>query len=289
MIKLYSYGKVNLFLDVKTKLENGYHSISTVMQSISLHDEIQLLSVKDDKILIECNYPSIPLDEKNTCYKAAYHIKEKYHINSGVIIKINKTIPPEAGLAGGSSNSAVVIKGLNRLWQLNLSVEELLSIGVNIGADVPFCINGGTYLAEGIGEKLTKLKDFKWNCILLVKPEFSMSTAFVYNNLTADNYNLYTDNKIIHYINHGDYRNTAKSTANTLEKVVGKFHPEINDIKNIMIQKGAISSLMTGSGSVIYGLFPDMKSLNSAYDTFKDIYPQIYKTKTSTFGVEIFD
>jgi len=259
------------------------------MQSIDLYDEIQLIPAEDNKILIDCNYPSIPLNEKNTCYKAASHIKEKYHINSGVIIKINKVIPPEAGLAGGSSNSAAVIKGLNRLWKLNLSVEELLSIGVNIGADVPFCINGGTYMAEGIGEKLTKLNDFKWDCILLVKPEFSMSTAFVYNNLTIDNYNLYTDNKIIHYIKHDDYLSTAKSTANTLEKVVEKFHPEINDIKNIMLQKGAVSSLMTGSGSVIYGLFSDMKSLNSAYDAFKDIYHQVYRTRTNTFGVEILD
>lgn len=289
MIKLYSYGKINLFLDVKCKLENGYHTIRTVMQSIDLYDEIQLIPAEDNKILIDCNYPSIPLNEKNTCYKAASHIKEKYHINSGVIIKINKVIPPEAGLAGGSSNSAAVIKGLNRLWKLNLSVEELLSIGINIGADVPFCINGGTYMAEGIGEKLTKLNDFKWDCILLVKPEFSMSTAFVYNNLTTDNYNLYTDNKIIHYIKHDDYLSTAKSTANTLEKVVEKFHPEINDIKNIMLQKGAVSSLMTGSGSVIYGLFSDMKSLNSAYDAFKDIYHQVYRTRTNTFGVEIFD
>ncbi|WP_312810602.1 4-(cytidine 5'-diphospho)-2-C-methyl-D-erythritol kinase [Sedimentibacter sp.] len=289
MIKLYSYGKINLFLDVKGKLENGYHTIRTVMQSIDLYDEIQLIPAEDNKILIDCNCPSIPLNEKNTCYKAASHIKEKYHINTGVIIKINKVIPPEAGLAGGSSNSAAVIKGLNRLWKLNLSVEELLSIGVNIGADVPFCINGGTYMAEGIGEKLTKLNDFKWDCILLVKPEFSMSTAFVYNNLTTDNYNLYTDNKIIHYIKHDDYLSTAKSTANTLEKVVEKFHPEINDIKNIMLQKGAVSSLMTGSGSVIYGLFSDMKSLNSAYDAFKDIYHQVYRTRTNTFGVEIFD
>ncbi|NYB74699.1 4-(cytidine 5'-diphospho)-2-C-methyl-D-erythritol kinase [Sedimentibacter hydroxybenzoicus DSM 7310] len=289
MIKLYSYGKINLFLDVKGKLENSYHSIRTVMQSIDLYDEIQLISTEDNKILIECNSPSIPLNEENTCYKAASHIKEKYHINSGVIIKINKVIPSEAGLAGGSSNSAAVIKGLNKLWKLNLSVEELLSIGVNIGADVPFCINGGTYLAEGIGEKLTKLNDFKWDYILLIKPEFSMSTAFVYNNLTTDNYNLHTNNKIINYIKHDDYLSTAKSTANTLERVVEKFHPEINDIKNIMLQEGAISSLMTGSGSAMYGLFPDIKSLNSAYDAFKGIYHQVYMTRTNTFGVKIFD
>ncbi len=289
IIRLYSYGKINLFLDVKNKLENGYHSIRTVMQSISLYDEIQLIPVNDDKILIECNYPSIPLDEKNTCHKAASYIKEKYHINSGIIIKINKNIPPEAGLAGGSSNSAAIIKGLNKLWQLRLSNEELLYIGVKTGADVPFCINGGTYLAEGIGEKLTKLNDFKWDNILLIKPEFSMSTAFVYNNLTPDSYNLHADNKIIHYIDCGDHLNTAKSAANTLERVVEKFHPEINLIKSIMLQHGAVSSLMTGSGSAIYGLFPDAKSLDTAYEAFNDAYPQVHKVSTNTFGVEILD
>lgn len=289
MIKLYSYGKINLFLDVKNRLENSYHSISTVMQSINLCDEIQLIPMEEDNILIECNYPSIPLNEKNTCYKAASVIKKKYHISSGIIIKINKTIPPEAGLAGGSSNAAAVIRGLNILWNLNLSDEEFLTTGADIGADVPFCMNGGTYLAEGIGEKLTKINDFKWDNILLVKPDFSMSTAFVYNNLTSDNYNLYTDSKLINYINCSDYYNAAKSTANALEKVVEKFHPEINDIKNIMLRNDALSSLMTGSGSVVYGLFPDIKSLNAAYDALKDVHPQIYRTNTMTCGTEIYD
>lgn len=288
MIKLYSYGKINLFLDIKNKLENGYHTINTVMQSISLKDEIYLSS-SDDKITIECNYPSIPLNEKNTCYKAASLIKEKYHISSGLNIRINKTIPPEAGLAGGSSNSAAVLVGLNKLWQLNLSNQELMNIGVNVGADVPFCINGGTYLAEGIGEKLTKLNDFKWNYILLVKPMFSMSTAFVYNNLTAEHHNKYINNKIIQYINDNDYCNAAKSTKNCLESVVEKFHPEINKIKKLMIQKGAISSLMSGSGSTIYGLYPNIESIKSAYDTFKDMFPQVYITTTHNHGVEMID
>ncbi len=289
MLKLYSYGKINLFLDVKEKLLNGYHSINTVMQSIDLHDEIHLEAIEENKIIIKCNYPSIPLNEKNTCYKAAFFIKEKYHIKTGVIIKIYKTIPPEAGLAGGSSNSAAVIKGLNELWQLKLPEEELFIIGANIGADVPFCIKGGTHLAEGIGEKLTKLNDFKWEHILLVKPEFSMSTAFVYNNLTKDKYDSYKKNNILYYISNNDFFNTAMSTANTLEKVVEKFHPEINDIKKLMLHEGAVSSLMTGSGSAVYGLFPDMKSLNFTYHTFKEIYHQVYKTKANSFGVEIVD
>lgn len=288
MIKLYSYGKINLFLDIEGRLPNGYHTLKSVMQSIELHDEILLESADKNEIVIECSNPSIPVNEKNTCYKAAAIIKEMYHINSGVIIRINKTIPAEAGLAGGSSNCAAVIRGLNILWNLNLSGDEMLGIGLKIGADVPFCIAGGTYLAEGIGEKLTKLNDFIWSDILVIKPDFSMSTAFVYNNLNSDYYNLYNGNDILNYINSGNFKNAALSTRNTLEKVVEKFHPEINDIKEMMLQNGALTSLMTGSGSAVLGLFLDKKSLEAAYNKISAIYPQAFKTRTNTDGTKLF-
>lgn len=288
MIKLYSYGKINLFLDIKGRLSNGYHEIKTVMQSINLHDEIYIDGIEDNKIIIECSDESIPVNEKNTCYKAAAIIKEKYHISSGVIIRINKAIPAEAGLAGGSSNSAAVIQGLNLLWNLNLKIDEMLQIGLKIGADVPFCLVGGTYLAEGIGDKLTDLNDFVWNHILIVKPDFSMSTAFVYNNLTEDFYNSYKNNEIIKYINAGDFINAAKSTSNTLEKVVEKFHPELINIKDLMIQNNALASMMTGSGSAVFGLFTNNESLESAYNKISTIYPQTFKTKTNSVGTQIF-
>lgn len=288
MLKLNSYGKINLFLDIKGKKQNGYHLIKTVMQSIDLHDEIFLESIEKNQIVIECSNQDIPANEKNTCYKAAAIIKENYHISAGVIIKINKTIPAEAGLAGGSSNSAAVIKGLNILWNLNLKEDEMLDICLKVGADVPFCLMGGTYLAEGIGEKLTKLNDFIWNYILLVKPNFSMSTAFVYNNLSEEYYNLYDGNKILNYINLGDFNKTANSTCNTLEKVVEKFHPEINDIKEIMIQNGALTSLMTGSGSAVFGFFLNKESIERAYKNIAAIYPQTFITKTNIEGTQIF-
>lgn len=287
MLKLYSYGKINLFLDIKGRLSNGYHEIKTVMQSIDLHDEIYIESIENDRIIIECSDTSIPVNEKNTCYRAAAIIKEKYHINSGVIIRINKTIPAEAGLAGGSGNSAAVILGLNMLWDLNLTIDEMLQIGLKIGADVPFCLVGGTCLAEGIGDKLTELNDFVWNYILIVKPNFSMSTAFVYNNLREDYYNLYKDNQIINYINAGDFINAAMSTSNTLEKVVEKFHPELNSIKDLMIQNKALTSMMTGSGSAVFGLFSDNESLEFAFNKISAVYPQTFKTKTNTEGTQI--
>lgn len=289
MIKLYSYGKINIFLDIKGRMPNGYHLIKTVMQSIDLHDEIFIEKYDKNEIHIECSDVNIPTDEKNTCYKAASIIKDKYHINSGVNIRINKTIPAEAGLAGGSSNSAAVIRGLNILWDLNLSEDEMLNIGLKIGADVPFCLVGGTYLAEGIGEKLTKLNDFKWNHILVVKPDFSLSTAFVYNNLNENLYNSYKEkNEILNCIKSGDFNKTAKATFNTLEKVVEDFHPEINDIKNLMIQNGALSSLMTGSGSAVFGLFKNKESLDLAYSKISIIYPKTFKTRTNIEGTQIF-
>ena len=159
-------------------------------------------------------------------------------------------------------------------------------IGAQIGADVPFCLKGGTCLAEGIGDEVTELNNFSWDDILIIKPEFSMSTEFVYNNLTSDYYNLHKDNKILEYILSYDYENTALSVANTLEKVVGKLHPEIDAIKKIMIDSSALSSIMTGSGSAVFALFKDRNSLNEAYNIAKKIYGNIYKAKTVSTGVE---
>lgn len=288
MIKMYSYGKINLFLDIEGKLQNGYHLIKTILQSIDLHDEITIEELAVDEIIIECNDISIPTDSSNTCYKAASIVKKIYNIPYGVLIKINKNIPSQAGLAGGSGNSAAVIKGLNILWNLNMVDRDMLEIGLQIGADVPFCIIGGTYMAEGIGEKLTKLEDFVWDNILVVKPNFSMSTAFVYHNLSDNDYNSYTNNQIPKFIREHNYRDAAISTANTLEKVVEKIHPKINKIKNIMTENKSISSMMTGSGSAIFGLFPDSKSMDNAFTILKKSYANIYKTKTINKGIDYF-
>lgn len=288
MIKLYSYGKINLFLNIEGKLQNGYHLIKTIMQSIDLHDELFIEEIPGNNVVIVCNDKSIPTDNRNTCYKAATIIKEKYNISTGVSININKTIPAGAGLAGGSGNSAAVIMGLNELWSLNMTSEEMQKIGLLIGADVPFCIMGGTYLAEGIGEKLTHLENFIWDNILIVKPDFSMSTAFVYNSLSPDKYNLYSNNKISRFIEHHNFLDTANSIVNTLERVVEEIFPEIDDIKKIMNKNNALSSMMTGSGSAIFGLFPDKISLDTAFDDLKKTYNQTYKTKTIDRGVDFF-
>lgn len=289
MLKLYSYGKINLFLDIKGRLQNGYHLIQSVMQSVDICDEIVLNSINENKIIIECSDVSIPVNEKNTCYKAALLLKQAFCINSGIHIYINKRIPAEAGLAGGSGNAAAVIKGLNVIWELNLSEKEMCGFGLQIGADIPFCIMGGTYLAEGIGEELTILNDFEWNDILIIKPEFSMSTSFVYNNLSPDCYNSYSKSNILNYIASCDYEKAALSVSNTLEKVVEKYHPEIIGIKELMLDNGAVSSIMTGSGSAVFAFFKDNTCLNNAYRTASKIYPNTFKTKTIKEGVKFID
>ncbi|MDF2617072.1 MAG: ispE [Sedimentibacter sp.] len=289
MLKLKSYAKINLFLDIEGRRQDGYHLIKTVMQSIDLHDEIYITTIPEDKIEIECNNPIIPTDERNTCWKSAHIIKTMYNIKSGVKIKIKKQIPSEAGLAGGSSNCAAVIAGINKLWNLNMSQDEMLDIGLKVGADVPFCILGGTYLAEGIGEKLSKLNDFKWENILIIKPEFSMSTAFVYKNLLPQDYNSFEGNKIIEFINKDEFYNAAKLSSNTLEKVVEKFHPEIKDIINLLLENNAVVSHMTGSGSAVFGFFECKQGLDKAYNNIVKEFPHTFKTKTTLNGIEICD
>ena len=288
-MKLKSFGKINLFLDVTGRLQNGYHIIKTVMQSVDIYDEISLVPIDTGEIAIKCSDSSIPENEKNTCFKAASILKKAFGINTGIHISINKNIPQGAGMAGGSSNAAAVLKGLNAIWKLDLSRGELCRFGAQVGADVPFCLVGGTCLAEGIGDKITELNDFQWNNILTVKPELSISTAFVYENLDSRHYNSYVSEDILKHISSYSYEKAAGCVANTLEKAVAEFYPEINNIKKLMIDNGAISSLMTGSGSAVIGFFKDGDSLNKALKITAEIYPYVRKVKTVKDGVKFID
>ena len=288
-MKLKSHGKINLFLDVKGRLLNGYHIVETVMQSVDIYDEITLIPIEKNEIIINCSDSSIPVNEKNTCYRAASILKKTYGINTGIHISINKNIPQGAGMAGGSSNAAAVLKGLNAMWKLDIKNEEMSAIGAKIGADVPFCLLGGTCLAEGIGDKVTELNDFLWNNVLIVKPELSISTAFAYENLDSQHYNSYRDNDILQHISSYNYEKAARCVSNTLEKAVEKFCPEIKIIKKLLIDNGAISSVMTGSGSAVVSFFEDDDSLNIAGKIAAEIYPYVWKVKTVKSGVEFVD
>lgn len=259
-IVLESYGKINLGLDVLYKREDGYHEINTIMQQISLSDTLIMREIKED-IELDCNNKELPLDSTNLVYRAWKKMQEKTGINKGIQINIHKKIPIAAGLAGGSANAAAVLKGLNQLWGLNLSEEELREIGIEIGADVPYCIMGGTALAEGIGERLTKIKSFKDKDILLVNPGIGVSTTEVYGSLRLNKEARMDVQKIISSIERDDMKSVADNITNVMEEVVIEKNPIISQIKRDMVNYGALGALMSGSGPTVFGLFDDMDKL----------------------------
>ncbi|WP_250278321.1 4-(cytidine 5'-diphospho)-2-C-methyl-D-erythritol kinase [[Clostridium] colinum] len=259
-IKLYARAKINPILDVVGKLENGYHSLQMVMQTINLIDTIYIRKTFNNNINLETNIYWLPTDEKNLVYKVAEYLKNEYNIKYGIDIKLIKKIPICAGLAGGSTDCAATLIGIRNLFNLPISNKELLKIGQDFGADVPFCIKRGTYLAEGIGEKLTPLKPFPHCHILIAKPHVSISTASIFQSMDLANINNRPDiEKFIYYLNKQDLEGISKNLCNVLEEVSIKKYPIIADIKENMIKNGALGSLMSGSGSAVFGIFKDKR------------------------------
>lgn len=260
-IILESNGKINLSLDVLYKREDGYHELNTIMQEIDLKDTIILKEIYKG-MEIQCDNKAVPLNKENLVYKAWEKMVDIAGQNRGIHITIDKQIPVASGLAGGSSNAATVLKGLNKLWDLKLSKKELMDIGLEIGADVPFCIMGGTAHANGVGEKLTELKSFSQKMLLLANPGIPISTVNVYNNLNLDskkdNINI---QQIIKFIEEDDLASLAKNMSNIMEEVVIQKYPIIDEIKKDMIKCGALGSLMSGSGPTVFGLFDDEDKL----------------------------
>ena len=278
-IILESHGKINLSLDVLYKREHGYHELNTIMQEIELKDTIILREINKG-IEIHCNNKELPLDETNLVFKAWEKIVDKVGENRGIHITLDKQIPIAAGLGGGSSNAAAVLKGLNELWDLKLSQEELMDIGVEIGADVPFCIMGGTAHARGIGEKLTKLKPFSGKMLLLANPGIFVSTEKVYNNLDlncGENINI---EEIISFMEKGNLLKLGQNMANTMEKTVINKHPIIDEIKKEMLKHGALGSLMSGSGPTVFGLFDQEEKLHKCKEELEKKIPLVIATKT---------
>lgn len=278
-IILESYGKINLSLDVLGKRKDGYHELNTIMQEIELKDTI-ILEEKATGIKIQSNDKNLPLDNTNLVYKAWEKIMDKVGENRGISITIDKKIPLAAGLAGGSSNAASVLKGLNQLWNLKLSKEELMDMGLEIGADVPFCITGGTAWARGIGEKLTRLKPFSDKMLLLANPGIFVSTKKVYNNLDLNQMGNINIEKIIYFIEEEDLLKLGQNMANTMEKTVIKKYPIIAQIKKDMLKYGALGSLMSGSGPTVFGLFDDKEKLLRCKEELEKKVPIVIATKT---------
>lgn len=272
--------KINFALDVLSKRPDGYHDVAMIMQTVALYDTITVKSGFDG-IRLTTDSSSIPTDESNIAYKAAHYLSTKYNVKRGAHIHIEKRIPVAAGLAGGSTDAAAVLKLLNRAWDLRLSKSELMDAGKKLGADVPFCIQGGTCLAEGLGEKLTVIKSIPDCHILLAKPNVGVSTKEVYQGLKLSEISERPDMKaMLKAIDKQDLREICANLSNVLETVTTKMHPIIIELKQKLMEYGAIGSLMSGSGPTVFGIFEDMASAYGAYDNIKTLVNEIFVVKT---------
>lgn len=268
--------KINLTLDVTGKLKNGYHTLSMIMQSIDVCDELSFEKTADETILFSMNkdLPDKIPAEKNLVYKAAKLMKDTFKIDGGFKIHLTKNIPAAAGLAGGSSDCAATLIGINELCGLGLDIEKLCEIGVKLGADVPFCIRKGTMLAEGIGEILTPLAPLTGIPVLLIKPNISISTPYVYKHLKLNELDYHPDNKaVISYIKDNNIKKIAASLSNVLETVTIPENPIIAELKHYLTENGAIGSLMSGSGPTTFGIFENMETAKKAYEKAKADFP----------------
>lgn len=271
--------KINLSLDVLKKREDGYHEVEMVMTTIDLSDRIELSERKENDICIISQSRFVPDDQRNLAYQAAKLIKEKFEIKQGVSISIDKMIPVAAGLAGGSSDAAATLRGLNQLWNLGLSLEELAKIGAEIGSDVSFCVYGGTALARGRGERIMELSAPP-NCwIILAKPSIGVSTADVYHHLDLSTVKHPNTNAMIHAINQKDYEGVCRETGNVLESVTLKLHPEVYQIKEQMERFGADTVLMSGSGPTVFGLVQYDSRLQRIYNGLRGFCDQVYAVR----------
>lgn len=257
-IKLKALGKINLGLDVLGRRPNGYHDVRMVMQTVYLYDQILLEKTDKEGISLKTNLFYLPVNENNLAYRAAKMLIDEFTIKEGVHISLEKHIPVAAGMAGGSSNAAAVLYGMNRLFQLGLTDQELMERGVKLGADVPYCIMRGTVLAEGIGEELTPLPAMPKCHVLLAKPPISVSTQKVYEKLDAQKVTKHPDiDGILLGLQTGDLKKITSSMGNVLENVTITEYPQIERIKDVMKEEGALNAMMSGSGPTVFGIYDD--------------------------------
>ena len=280
-MKIKAYAKINISLDIVGKREtDGYHLLRMIMQNIDLYDEIDV-NKQDEGITITCNKNYVPVDSRNLAYRAAELFIEKYKISSGVKIDIIKNIPVSAGLAGGSTDGAAVLKALNIIFNTNASDDELMELGLKLGADIPYCIKGGTALCEGIGEKITPIKSFKDKILVLVKPAFGVSTKEVYKEFDINKAINHPDTEyLIQAIENDDLVSVCDNMKNLLENVTLRKHKILMRIKNEMNSYGALGSMMSGSGPTVFAFFDDMLKAQKCFEKMKENYKEVYITRT---------
>lgn len=282
-IRLKALAKINLGLDVLRRKEDGYHEVKMIMQTIGLHDQIHIRKIKEDEIRIRTNLYYLPNNENNLAYKAAKLLKDEFQLPGGVSIHLKKVIPVAAGMAGGSSDAAAVLFGMNKMYHLKLSQQELMDRGVRLGADVPYCIMRGTALAEGIGEKLTVLPAMPKCHILIAKPPINVSTKFVYENLHANDLKPEDHPEVdlqLEALQEGDLEKLVAHMGNVLERVTVPEYPVISEIKQMMTEQGALGAMMSGSGPTVFGIFTNYAQAKEAYEKLQEsgLAKQIYLT-----------
>ncbi len=280
MISLKAHAKINLSLDVLSRRADGYHTLQMIMQTIQLHDTITIEKIPSG-VEILCEAPYVPNNSSNIAYKAAEAMLLKYNIQAGVKIEVSKKIPVAAGLAGGSTDAAAVLKGMNTLFDLGIDQDELMQLGKTIGADVPYCIMGGTALAEGIGEVLTKLPAPGNIPLILVKPRIGVSTAWVYKSLDLKKVTERPDTKLLMTAIHaGDINTLVLNMKNVLESVTCKRYSVIENIKKDLKRHGALGSMMSGSGPTVFGIFEDVEKADYAFNKLKNSKHECILTHT---------
>lgn len=279
MLYVKAPAKINLTLDVLSKRPDGYHEIEMIMTTVDLADRVGLELRKDKEIVIYSTNNFVPDDQRNLAYQAAKLLQDTYEIDEGVSITIDKQIPIAAGLAGGSSDAAATLKGLNELWNLQLSVDRLAELGAEIGSDVPYCVYGGTAIARGRGEKIEHI-DAPPNCwVVLAKPAIGVSTAAVYGGLKLDGLVHPSTANMVHAITEGDYEKMCSSIGNVLESVTLKLHPEVQSIKDQMNRFGADAVLMSGSGPTVFGLVSNEARTTRIVNGLRGFCDEVYAVR----------
>ena len=255
-MRLRAMAKINLGLDVLRKREDGYHEVRMIMQTIQMYDLLDIRRKKEPGISLSTNLPYIPTDERNLVYKAAKILMDEFQITDGISMKLSKFIPVAAGMAGGSSDAAAVMVGVNRIFHLGLTKKQLMERGVKIGADVPFCIMRGTALAEGLGEVLTPLPAMPHCSLVIAKPKIHVSTKFVYGNLKASELKEHPDiDGQVQALREGSLEQLVAKMGNVLETVTVPAYPVIDEIKRTMLKNDAMGAMMSGSGPTVFGIF----------------------------------
>ena len=280
-ISLKALAKINLGLDVVRRREDGYHEVRMIMQTIQLYDRLDIKRTQEPGIQIQTNLSFLPVNENNLIYKAAKLLMDEFSITDGVSVKLDKRIPVAAGMAGGSTDAAAMLIGVNRLFSLGLTKKQLMERGVQIGADVPYCIMRGTALAEGIGEALSPLPPMVKCPVLIAKPSISVSTKFVYQNLKLDDTTIHPDiDRLIDDIKAKSLHDIAAHMGNVLETVTISNYPVIDEIKKHMLSNGAVGAMMSGSGPTVFGLFDDEDTAKKAYKAMRSSHlaRQVYLT-----------